>query len=47
MNDDGPVNWVVMALIVVAIVLLAVFARGPEEQEHSLAPTPVVVELAA
>jgi hypothetical protein len=46
MNDDGPVNWVLMGLIVVAIVLLAVFARGPEDQERSLAPTPVVAELA-
>jgi hypothetical protein len=41
MNDtdgNGAVGWVVIALVVVAIVLLVLFVRGPEGHEHAAIP---------
>jgi hypothetical protein len=50
MTDRGPVTDVdsptalfVAALIGLAIVLLLIFARGPEDQQRSVAPTAPIV----
>jgi len=50
MTDRGPVTDVstatglfVAALVTLAIVLLVIFARGPERDERSVAPTDPVV----
>ena len=45
-NADGTVRWVIAILIVAAIVLLVLFARGPEDQERSVAPPAVSTVLA-
>lgn len=34
-------------LVVIAIVLLVILARGPEDQERSVAPLPIVAALTA
>jgi hypothetical protein len=45
-DDPGPTGtalmvWVVIALLVMAIVLLALLVRGPEDQERSGVPDTV------
>ena len=54
MNDDvgapggeGAVEWLIALLIVVAIVLLVLFARGPEDQERAAAMVSYVAALIA
>ncbi len=44
-DDGGAVGWLIAALIVAAIVVLLLFARGPEDQERSGASLPVAVVL--
>jgi hypothetical protein len=41
MNTDDQMGYVVAALAVALIVLLVLFARGPEDQERSGASLPV------
>jgi hypothetical protein len=45
-DGDSAVGWVIAALIVTAIVLLVLFARGPEDQERSSAPAAVAAIVA-
>ena len=45
MDTDDSMGLVYALVAVVLIVLLVLFARGPEDQEHSGASVPVAVAL--
>jgi hypothetical protein len=34
-DEGGMAAWVIAAIVIVAIVLMILFARGPEDQERS------------
>ncbi len=44
-NGDGISAWVIAAIIVAAIVVLVLFARGPEDQERSATPPTIATIL--
>jgi hypothetical protein len=46
-DGEGAVGWLVAALIVVAIVGLVLFARGPVDQERSGASLPLAAMITA
>ena len=47
MDSEESLSWLTAAVAVVLIVLLVLFARGPEDQDRSGASLPVAAVTAA